>query len=133
MDSLYNPNFSTFQNQLQQLQAALGKPPTLPVTPPPRAIDFVNGEAGAREFCEEKMGPNSSAAVFDQNESRFFLLSKDANGKAAPLKRCPFTVEDVPEPGSDTLTKQDLDAFEEKIMGVLASALQKKKKEEPEE
>ena len=125
-NAFYQPQITNLQAQLQQLQSLMAQKPTLtPAVPAPqRTIDFVDGEAGALAFLDG-MGANSSAAVFDKNSPCFFPLSKDANGKSAPLKRCPFTIEDVPEPGSDTLTRKDFDAFKDEIRGALAALLPK--------
>ena len=123
MDNYYTPSFQT---QLQQIQAALGKAPALPVTPPPQAISFVDGIAGAREYLK-KMGPNSSAAVFDNSEATFYTLSTDANGTPAPIKIGRFTLEDAPEQGDGNITKADLDAFKEEIRAALAAMAPKKR------
>ena len=72
------------------------------------------------------MPPNSKDAVFDKVEPVFFALAVDANGIPQPIKRCPYTMEDVPEPGSDTITRKDFEAFEEKVMGLIASMAPKK-------
>ena len=131
MDNYYNPQLSTFQNQIQQIQAALSKQPTISVTPP-QAISFVDGLAGAREYLK-KMGPNSSAAVFDNSEAVFYTLSTDANGTPAPIKVGRFTLEDAPEQGDGSITKADLDAFKEEIRAALAAMAPKARKKEAEE
>lgn len=132
MADYYNPQFSSFQNQLQQIQSMIGKPPVLPVTPP-QAISFVDGLDGAREYLK-KLPANSSAAVFDNAEAVFYTLSTDANGTPAPIKVGRFTLEDAPEPGENNITKADLDAFKEEIRQALAAMMPKtRKKEEPEQ
>ena len=123
MDStIFQPQITNLQAQLQQLQSLMAQKPAIPQTvpAPPRTMDFVDGEAGAREFLAG-LGPNSNAAAFDRNESCFFWCSKDANGTPAPLRRCPFTVEEVPEPGTDTITRKDFDAFKDEIRSALAA------------
>ena len=122
MDNYYTPSFQT---QLQQIQAALSKQPTIPTPPPPQAISFVDGIAGAREYIK-KMGPNSSAAVFDNSEAVFYTLSTDANGTPAPIKVGRFTLEDAPEAGDGTITKADLDAFKAEIRDIIAAMTPKK-------
>ena len=129
MSEFYNPQFSSFQTQLQQIQSALGKPPVIPVTPP-QAISFVDGISGAREYLK-KMPANSSAAVFDNSEAVFYTLSTDANGTPAPIKIGRFTLEDAPETGDGTITKQDLDAFKAEIRDIIASMTKKGAKNEP--
>lgn len=129
MDSLAN-----LQAQIQQIQSLMNQPrPTLTqAQPQPQkvatTIPEVDGIDGARTFLKT-MGPSSSAAVFDKNDAVFFGLSVDANGNPGPIKRCPFTVEDVPEPGSDTITKADLAAFEQKIMTLIAANMKKEETE----
>ena len=132
MNDYYNPQLSTFQNQLQQLQGILNKQPVLPVQAPPQAISFVDGLAGAKEFLK-KMGPNSSAAVFDNAEAVFYTLSTDANGTPAPIKVGRFTLEDAPEQGDNTITRQDLDAFKAEIREALAALAPKTRRKETEE
>ena len=75
--------------------------------------------------------PNQKRLVqsADKNDMVFFGLSVDANGNPNPIKRCPFTIEDVPEPGSDTITKADLAAFEQKIMTLIAANMKKEEVE----
>lgn len=126
MSDYYTPSFQT---QLQQIQSALGKPPVIPVTPP-QAISFVDGIAGARKYLK-KMPANSSAAVFDNSEAVFYTLSTDANGTPAPIKVGRFTLEDAPESGDGTITKQDLDAFKAEIRDIIASMTKKGAKNEP--
>lgn len=127
MDSLTN-----LQAQIQQIQSLMNQPrPTLPQAQPQKVtttIPEVDGIDGARTFLKT-MGPSSSAAVFDKNDAVFFGLSVDANGNPGPIKRCPFAVEDVPEPGSDTITKADLAAFEQKIMTLIAANMKKEESE----
>ena len=120
MADFYNPQLSTFQTQLQQLQNVLGKPPALPVANPPQAISFVDGLSGAREYLK-KLPANSSAAVFDSAEAVFYTLSTDANGIAAPIKIGRFTLEDAPEDGGSSITKSDFDAFKAEIREFLAA------------
>lgn len=84
----------------------------------PRAIEYVNGVAGAKEYLKN-MEPNTSAAVFDSNESVFYPLSVDANGIPGPLKKCPFTIEDLVEEKEEYVSKKDFDAFESRILAAL--------------
>lgn len=123
--------FSNLQEQLRQIQNLMNRPaPGIPQAPQKviTTIPEVDGIEGARQFLKT-MGPNTSAAVFDKNDMVFFGLSVDANGNPNPIKRCPFTIEDVPEPGSDTITKADLAAFEQKIMTLIAANMKKEEVE----
>ena len=125
MNDFLNPQLSNLQTQLQQIQSLMGKtPPAVPASPP-HTIPEVDGIEGVRQF-QKTMPPNSKDAVFDKVEPVFFALAVDANGIPQPIKRCPYTMEDVPEPGSDTITRKDFEAFEEKVMGLIASMAPKK-------
>jgi hypothetical protein len=131
MSEFYNPQLNSLQTQIQQIQSMLGqKPPaftaqTASVQVQTQAISFVDGIAGAREYLK-KLPANSSAAVFDNAEAVFYTLSTDANGTPAPIKVGRFTLEDAPEPGDNTITKQDLDAFKAEIREFLAGMVPKK-------
>lgn len=129
----YVDTFNNLQSQIQQIQQLMNRPaPALAQPAAPQkivtTIPEVDGLEGARTYLKT-MGPSSSAAVFDKNEAVFFGLAVDANGNPGPIKRCPFTVEDVPEPGSDTITKADLAAFEQKIMTLIAANMKKEETE----
>ena len=129
MDSLAN-----LQAQIQQIQQLMTQPrPALPqpATPPKTTstIPFVDGLDGARTYLKS-MGPNSSAAVFDKTDAIFYTLSVDANGNAAPIKIGRFTVEDAPDPGTDTITKADFDSFKAEIRGILVAMAKKGEDEE---
>ena len=130
MDSLAN-----LQAQIQQIQQLMQQPKT-PFAPATSAqapqktistIPEVEGIEGARQYLKN-LGASSSAAVFDKSEAVFYGLSVDANGNPGPIKIGRFTLEDAPEPGDNTITKADLDAFEARIMALVAG--QTKKEEE---
>lgn len=117
---------NALQNQLAGLMQSFqnlnqNKPANIQVQQPQKAIEFVNGLDGARDYLKE-MPRNSSAAVFDRNESVFYTLSVDANGVAAAIKRCPFTIEDVQDEAPDVITRKDLEEFEARIMGAIAKS-----------
>jgi len=122
---------SRFQ-QLQQLMQQQ-KTPFAPAASAPApqkmisTIPEVEGIEGARQYLKN-LGPSSSAAVFDKSEAVFYGLSVDANGNPGPIKIGRFTLEDAPEPGDNTITKADLEAFEARIMALVAG--QTKKEEE---
>ena len=128
-DFNFTPQLSSLQNSIQQLQSIMGqKPGAIPapaIVAPPQAIAFVDGINGAREYLK-KLPANSSAAVFDNAEAVFYTLSTDANGTPAPIKVGRFTLEDAPESGDNTITKQDLDAFKAEIREALAAMAPKK-------
>ena len=121
--------YNSLQTQIQQALNLMNRPPQ-PQAPQKQAttIEEVNGLDGARVYLKG-MAPNSTAAVFDKNEQVFFGLAVDANGVMAPIKRCPFTVEDIPEPGSDAITKDDLAALEQRIMAQIVAYMKKEESE----
>ena len=121
--------YSSLQTQIQQALNLMNRPPQ-PQAPQKQAttIEEVDGLDGARVYLKG-MAPNSTAAVFDKNEQVFFGLAVDANGVMAPIKRCPFTVEDIPEPGSDAITKDDLAALEQRIMAQIVAYMKKEESE----
>lgn len=120
--------YNNLQTQIQQALSLMNQPRTIQPPPVPQkqvtTISEVDGIEGARTFLKS-MAPSSSAAVFDKNEAVFYGLAVDANGTPAPIKRCPFTVEEVPEPGSSTITKDDLAALEQRIMALIAANMKK--------
>lgn len=136
MDAYGTNQFDRLQSQLQQLQSLMGQrsqpvagaqqqaPQKLVCTVP-----VVDGLAGARQYLDT-LGPNASCAVFDKEEAAFFLLSVDANSNPQPIKIGRFTLEDAPEPGSNTITRDDLDAFKAEIRGMLAGLMKKEVSEE---
>ena len=81
------PQLAQLQNQLQGLFAQyeqLNKLKPAAATPsltPGRtsSLPFVSGADGARAYLKS-MAANSSDAVFDKEDSVFYLLSVDANG-----------------------------------------------------
>jgi len=128
MDAYRTGQLDNLSQKLQQLQALMQQPATpVPQAQPQKVIStvpIVDGLAGARQYLET-LGPSSSAAVFDKEEAVFFLLSVDANGNKAPVKIGRFALEDAPEPGSDNITKADLEAFRAEIRGMIAELARK--------
>lgn len=124
---------ATLESRLQQLQQLMQQQKA-PFVPAAQAqvpqkmtstIPEVEGIQGARQYLKN-LGPSSSAAVFDKSEAVFYGLSVDANGNPGPIKIGRYTLEDAPEPGDNTITKADLEAFEARIMALVAG----KKEEE---
>lgn len=118
---------SNLQSQLQQLQQLMNRPAQGIPQPQQQGqqkiactIPIVDGLSGARQYLDT-LGPNSSCAVFDKEDAAFFLLSVDANGNHAPVKIGRFTLEDAPEPGNNSITREDLEAFKAEIRGMLSS------------
>ena len=128
-DFNFNPQLTNLQAQLQQLQGLMGKTPGVSSpSAPPHTIPEVDGIEGARQF-QKTMPPNSKDAVFDKVEPVFFALAVDANGIPQPIKKCTYTMEDVPETGSDGITRKDLEDFKQEMRDAIA-ALSKKKEDD---
>ena len=131
MDAYNTTQLSNLQNQLQQLQSLMGQrsqpaavtPQTAPQKPTV-TISSVDGIEGTRKFAES-VGPNSKVVVFDGEEPVFYTFAVDANGNRSTIKIGRFTLEDAPEPGDNTITKDDLDAFKAEIRGMLAGLMTK--------
>ena len=56
----------------------------------------------------------------------FFALAVDANGVPQQMYRCPYTMEPVPEPGSDNITRKDFEDFKQEIRDAMAARAPKK-------
>ena len=81
----------------------------------PMDVLTVSGDDGARKFLQN-MPNNSNGVVFNDGEDmHFYILKKDANGVPAPIKRCPFTMEDLTEEVDNTITKKDIDDIRSEI------------------
>ena len=134
MDAFNTSQLSNLQQQLQQLQNMMNQPRQAPAQMqqvPQKmvcTVPMVDGLNGARQYLDT-LGPNSSCAVFDKDEAVFFLISTDANGNKAPVKIGRFALEDAPEPGSDNITKADLEAFRAEIRGMISEIARKEETE----
>ena len=118
---------SSYSNQAQLFP----NPPQQ--TPPPMVqaqplvqshqIQYVEGLNGARLYQSNKLPLNSSEVIFDKDEDKFYLVSKDANG--TPAKKIPvarFTIEEqVGEEEPVFLTRKDFDDFKEEIRQMLST------------
>ncbi|MBO7667773.1 MAG: hypothetical protein J6T26_04855 [Firmicutes bacterium] len=130
MDAYGASQLERLQKQFQQLQNLMGQPSQPVDLPQPTAqkptvtISSVDGIEGARKFAES-VGPNSKVVVFDGEEPVFYTFAVDANGNRGTIKIGRFTLEDAPEPGDNTITKDDLDAFKAEIRGMLAALVNK--------
>ena len=95
-------------NQLQQLQQPFALPQPVP------QIDYVNGFDGAREYLKG-MPANGKKILMDQDQAIFYVVSKDANGIAAPIVYSTFELQAEPKNEPDYVTKQDLEKLKEEL------------------
>jgi hypothetical protein len=115
----------TLQDQIGQLSKLLGAQPQQPESPAAQSankFDCVDGIEGARAFLG-KMLASSRYIVWDNQKDVFYVLQKDANGNAARIQICPYTVEYEPtiEEKMDEkyVTKEDFKALMAKLEGLL--------------
>ena len=125
---MYNPypqtNLESYQKQANDLVAQIGRlqqyqpPPVQPPTFVP-SIQYVNGIDGAKAYQRE-MPANGKAILMDSNQDVFFVVSKDANGTAAPITIGRFTLEQEQQPEvPQYITKKDFDEFRDELMEML--------------
>ena len=114
------------QTQIAQLSQLLGQPAvTVPAIPqntqisiPQQQIPTVNGIDGARAY---QLGANSSIALFDMSEDKFYFVSTDVNGTKAPIKVGKFTIETEASETEKYITRKDFDEFKADIKQLLSS------------
>ena len=117
----YNQQMAAIQAQIAQMK----QPVPVTTYQPSYQIKYVDGISGAKEL-QAKMPSNSSEIVMDKNEDIFYVLSKDANGACPKLMQIGrFQLESEASTEPQYITKTDLDAFEQRIIGLL-----KEKKDE---
>ena len=126
-DSAYS---STLQNQIDQLSKLLGGQAGGTVlskdsaaTQAANPFDYVDGIEGARAFLG-KMLASTKHIVWDSQKAVFYVLQKDANGTAARIQICAFTVEQEPtmeeEMEKKYVTKDDFNALVSKLDQLLS-------------
>lgn len=110
-----NPYNQTLQDQIGQLSKLLGAQ-TVPEAPSQSVnqFDCVDGIEGARAFLG-KMLASTRHIVWDSKDSVFYVLQKDANGTAARIQICRFTVEEEPTMEEKYVTRADFNALASKI------------------
>lgn len=114
----------SYQKQANDLVAQIGRlqqfqPPSMIPPAYVPSIQYVNGLDGAKAFQRE-MPANGKAILMDSNEDKFFVVSKDANGTAAPITIGHFTLEteqQLEQP--QYITKKDFDDFRDELMEML--------------
>ena len=120
------PNLESYQRQANDLLAKIGQlqqyqqqfpAQQIPVVPP--HIDYVKGLDGAKAFLS-KMPANGSTILMDHDEAMFYVVSKDANGDAAPIAFAHFTLEtEKPPEKPEYVTKKDFDLFRDELKTML--------------
>ena len=117
-----NPQLAALQNQLQGLFNSyeqlnrVKEQVAVPASSGNSPMDMllVDGDDGARNFLKG-MASNKKGVVFDKNNPVFYGLSRDANGVAAPIQKCTYSVEEIPDEISNSITKKDLDEMRNEI------------------
>lgn len=120
------PNLESYQRQANDLLAKIGQlqqyqqqfpVQQIPVAPP--HIDYVKGLDGAKEFLN-KMPANGNMILMDHDEAVFYVVSKDANGDAAPIAFAHFTLEtEKPPEKPEYVTKKDFEKFRDELKDML--------------
>ena len=105
-------SLDNYQRQANELLSKIGQLQQyqpIPPVPVPQ-IDYVNGIDGAKEYLRN-MPAGGKKILMDQEEAKFFVVSKDANGTPAPIAFASFVLETEHEPISpEYVTKADFDA-----------------------
>ena len=105
-------------NRLQQYGGMLQHPYNPPAIAP--HIDYVHGLDGAREFLNN-MPAGGKAILMDEDEAKFYVVSKDANGTPAQIAFANFTLEfEETQKAPMFVTKQDFDDFRAEMLEILS-------------
>jgi hypothetical protein len=107
------------QDQIGQLSKLLGAQPVtasnLQTTQSfGNQYDLVTGLDGARDFLQ-KMLSGSKHIVWDNNDSIFYVLQKDANGTPSRIQICKFTVEYEPTMEEKYVSRDDFNELVSKL------------------
>ena len=79
-------------------------------------IDYVHGIDGAKRFLEN-MPAGGKAVLMDEDEAKFYVVSKDANGTPAQIAFANFTLEfEEKQIEPMFVTKQDFDDFKTELL-----------------
>ena len=82
-------------------------------------IDYVHGLEGARRFLEN-MPAGGKAVLMDEDEAKFYVVSKDANGTPAQIAFAHFSLEFEEQPKEPSyVTKADFDDFRAELLDML--------------
>jgi hypothetical protein len=107
-----NPYAQSLQDQIGQFSRLLGaQAAAVPdVSPAVSRFDYVDGIDGAKAF-QGKMLPSTKHIVWDSEKPVFYVLQKDANGAAARIQICTFTVELEPTMEEKYVSREDFNAL----------------------
>ena len=105
----------TLQDQIGQLSKLLGAQPSTASNVQPtqsfgNQYDLVTGLDGARDFLQ-RMLSGTKHIVWDNNDSIFYVLSKDSNGNPSRIQICKFTVEYEPTMEEKYVSREDFNAL----------------------
>lgn len=111
-----NPYTQSLQDQVNQFSRLLGaQAAAVPdVAPAVSRFDYVDGLEGAKAF-QGKMLPSTKHIVWDSEKPVFYVLQKDANGSAARVQICTFTVELEPTMEEKYVSREDFNALVSKL------------------
>ena len=119
------PGLDSYQKQLEDLRrsyASLGAPAALSNAPVPQKIRYFDGIEKVKEY-QRSLSPGASEIVMDKNEDIFYVVSKDDSGESPKLLTLGrFTLEQEQAPEAKYVTKDDLAAFEQRIVNLLQEA-----------
>lgn len=123
----YNNGFPMNYPQYQQYIPQISQP--MPQTQAPaqaqsNSIIWVQGEAGAKSYL---VAPNNTVQLWDSEAQTIYLKSADASGMPS-MKILDYTIRDanpattsvlMTESHTDYVTKDELSAFEKKVMQMI--------------
>ena len=115
----YQKQLEDLMSKSKQLQGQFISPYNPPVIAP--HIDYVHGLDGAKQFLDN-MPAGGKAVLMDEDEAKFYVVSKDANGTPAQIAFAHFTLEfeeQQKDPGYVTL--QDFEAFKKELKQMLGA------------
>ena len=113
----------TLQDQIGQLGKLLGAQPQPVMQQAPMQAasqyDLVTGIEGARDFLQ-KMLNGTRHIVWDNQDSVFYVLQKDANGTPQRIQICHFDVQLEPTMEEKYVTREDFNTLVLKLDQLLS-------------
>ncbi len=106
----------TLQDQIGQLSKLLGgqAPAALPVQTAANQYDYVAGIEGARAF-QQKILAGAKHIVWDNEQAKFYILQKDANGNPGRIMIGDFTLTPEPSMEEKYVSREDFNALVAKL------------------